>query len=239
MNINFQDAKHYFLKDGYCCFNIKDFDLEFSEFIKNFLSCNEEKNLTKFFLKARFDANDFRTTFQYKTFEEMENFKQSLIEKYDYYREDAKTPNTSQCWYYCNANYIHQYFKKNKEYKVLDLNKYLSDKISKIVKYFYDLPESTKLNNEELMFSLYNKDCRFTQHQDGVGVNYCSIIIYLNENYKAENGGLLLLNDESVIPEIGNVIIMDLLKHNIRHGVSKVTGGPGRFAILCFPILQN
>ena len=239
MNINFDDAKDSFLKNGYCSFNLKDFDLEFFQFIKNFLNCSEEKNLSEIFLKARFDANDFQTTFEYKTFEEMENFKKSLIEKYDWYQKDGKTPNTSQCWYYCHTIDVHDYLKKNSNYKISNLNKYISDKINNIVKYFYDLADTAKINNNELMFSLYNKDCRFTQHQDGVGVNYCSIIIYLNENYKAENGGLLLLNDENVVPEIGNVAIMDLSKHNIRHGVSKVTGGPGRFAILCFPILEG
>ena len=239
MNTSFQDAKEHFLSKGYCTFNIKEFDLEFFEFINDFLICNDEKNLSEFILRGRFDSKDLQTNFEYQTFEEMENYKKDLIEKYDGYYEDKKTPYITQCWYYSHPDNAHRYLKKNKDYKVADLQEYLSDKIGNIVKYFYNLPKNSKLNNNELLFSLYNKDCRFVQHQDGVGVNYCSILIYLNENYKSENGGLLLLNDENIVPEIGKVVIMDLSKHAIRHGVSVVTGDVGRFAILCFPILQN
>lgn len=232
MNKNFADAKEHFIKEGYCSFNISEFDLEFSEFINKFLVCEKEKNLSELFYRGRFDSVDLETRFEYKTFEEAENYKKTLIEKYN-------SDTISQCWYWADVNQVDRLLKNNSDYKIHNLKNYLDSKIYSIMEYFYDLPKNSKINTNELSFSLYNKDCRFTQHQDGVGVNYCSMIIYLNKNYNEEDGGLLLLNDEYVIPELGVVALMDLSKHNIKHGVSKVLGGVGRFAILTFPILEN
>ena len=48
-----------------------------------------------------------------------------------------------------------------------------------------------------------------------------------------------LLNGEEIIPEFGNIGFMDLSKHNINHGVTKVIDGPGRYAILDFPKLKT
>jgi hypothetical protein len=45
----------------------------------------------------------------------------------------------------------------------------------------------------------------------------------------------LVLGDGYVVPEFGQCALMDLSKHDINHGVTKVTGGPGRYAILSFP----
>jgi Rps23 Pro-64 3,4-dihydroxylase Tpa1-like proline 4-hydroxylase len=132
----------------------------------------------------------------------------------------------SQCWYYSHNI---EYFDKVK----------IAKGIYNICKYFYDLPEVGSLDNNELQLTYYDKGCRFTPHRDGATINLCSIIIYLNKDYKKENGGLLLLNGEEIVPEFGNIGFMDLSKHNISHGVTEVIGGPGRYAILDFPKLKS
>ena len=234
MNKNFSDAKEHFINKGYCSFDLSEFDTEFLEFIYKYLICDNLDNLNEVFLKGRFDAVEHETTFIVKTAEERENVKQTLIDKYDYLTEEGN-PNVTQCWFWTHMEEMANYLNISEDY----LRSYLENKIYKILEYFYDLPENTKIDNEELKFTLYNKDCIFTQHSDGIGVNYCSMIIYLNKDYNKEDGGLLLLDDEYVIPEIGTVALMDLSKHNVRHGVSRVTGGPGRFAILAFPIVKE
>jgi Rps23 Pro-64 3,4-dihydroxylase Tpa1-like proline 4-hydroxylase len=85
----------------------------------------------------------------------------------------------------------------------------------------------------------YNNKCKFTPHVDEYAVKLCSILVYLNENYDKNNGGLLLLNDEEVIPTFGKCAIMDLSTHHIKHGVSEVIGGIGRYAILSFPTIKK
>jgi Rps23 Pro-64 3,4-dihydroxylase Tpa1-like proline 4-hydroxylase len=88
----------------------------------------------------------------------------------------------------------------------------------------------------EIQFSYYNKNCRFVPHHDSLETgNICSILIYLNENYDSNNGGLLILGNEEINPIFGRCAIMDLTKHDIRHGVTEVISGDGRYAILSFP----
>ena len=237
MNKNFNDAKDHFLKEGYCSFSIKDLDLEFATFIEEYLTCDDKKNLREVFTTGRFDSNKFETSFNENTFAEAESVKQKLVDEYDYGN------NVSQCWYRCDLEKVNKYLSTNLNYpyqnKHNEFVKYLENKLFNILKYFYDLSDNVQLDNSELLFTLYNKDCRFSQHQDGVGVNYCSMIIYLNKNYNPDNGGLLLLNDDFVIPELFNVALMDLSKHNVRHGVSKVVNDVERYGILYFPIVKN
>lgn len=236
MNKNFQDAKEHFINEGYCSFDINEFDIEFANFLEEMLSCDSEINLQNCFKKGRFDSENYKTTLKKESFQKLDKVKSELVKEYDFYNGDV--PNVTQCWFFTESNEVHEYLKKNKtNYYKSNLKNYLEKVLHKIMQYFYDLDASTNINFSELQFSLYNKDCVFTQHSDGIGVNYCSILIYLNKNYNESDGGLLLLNNESVIPELGKVAIMDLSKHDVRHGVSKVTGGYGRFAILCFPII--
>ncbi len=132
----------------------------------------------------------------------------------------------SQCWY-------GSYSLTNKEKAIIQ------NGIYNICKYFYDLKDNVSLDTSELELTYYDKGCRFVAHHDAITTNLCSIIIYLNKNYNKENGGLLYLNGEEIIPEFGNIGFMDLSKSDISHGVSKVTDGPGRYAILCFPKLKD
>jgi hypothetical protein len=61
------------------------------------------------------------------------------------------------------------------------------------------------------------------------------MLIYLNEEYDENDGGILILNnEEKVIPTFGKVAIIDLQSFDIQHQVTEVTGGLGRFAILAF-----
>ena len=112
--------------------------------------------------------------------------------------------------------------------------------LNDIVKFLYDLEDGVELSHKELQLTYYNKDCRFVPHTDGPQTGIlCSMILYLNENYNRDNGGLLVFNDELITPELGICAIMDLTKHDIKHGVTKVVDGPGRFAILSFPKNKN
>lgn len=221
MNIGFEDAKEHFIKYGYCNASLKDIDLNFYNYLESNFLCDEEKNIKDRFSIIRFESGDISKIHEANP----ETFEAAHAKKIEFLNTNNDKLGISQCWYYS-----------------LKIDKYEKAIISKgiynICKYFYDLPENGYLNNSELMFSYYDEGCKFTPHHDGVTINLCSIIIYLNKNYKKENGGLLLLNGEEIVPEFGNVALMDLSKHDISHGVSEVIGGPGRFAILDFPKLK-
>lgn len=220
MNSNFETAKEHFVEKGYCEFSIRDFDINFYNFLENNLLCDESNNMQDKFYVFRFDSEKLETRYhsETKSYEDARLKKEELL-------KDADTSKISQCWYFTN-----QFEDGHKSI--------IEEGISNICKYFYDLVDNTKLNHNELQLSYYDKGCKFTPHSDGMSVNLCSIIIYLNKNYNKDNGGLLLLNGEEVIPEFGNVALMDLSKHDISHGVTEVIDGPGRYAILDFPKLK-
>jgi hypothetical protein len=213
--MNIEAKREFFKENGYCDFSIKDVDVDFFNFLDVNLACDEEKNLQNIFHKFRFDSDKIDTRFESEdgSYETARAKKEQLIDEYG-------KGDVSQCWY----------FEQN-------IDKHTSDKIKdgihNIIEYFYGFGPLRE--KDELQLTYYDKDCMFTPHSDGQTVNLCSIIIYLNRNYDESNGGLLVLNDGYVVPEFGNCALMDLSTHDIRHGVTKVTGGPGRYAILAFP----
>ncbi len=221
MNTNFETAKQHFIEKGYCEFSIKDLDINFYNFLENNLLCDESSNIQHKFYKFRFDSQDLETKYKSET--------ESYIdarEKLEELLNNTDNEKISQSWYYS-----HDFDEGHRDI--------IKKGIYNICKYFYDLSDNQKLNNDELQLTYYDKGCRFTPHHDGVSINLCSMIIYLNKNYNKDNGGLLLLNDEEIVPEFGNVALMDLSKFNISHGVTEVTNGIGRFAILDFPKLKT
>lgn len=221
MNTSPETAKEHFLQHGYCNASLKDIDLDFYNYLEANFVCDEEKNLKDKFFQFRFDAKDFRTRYisETQSYEDAKIKKEELLNSYD-------NEEISQCWYMYNQ------FKHTERLII-------QNGIYNICKYFYDLPDNGSLNNNELELTYYDKGCRFHVHHDAITTNLCSIIIYLNKNYNKENGGLLYLNGEEIIPEFGNIGFMDLSKSDVSHGVSEVIDGPGRYAILSFPKLKD
>ena len=221
MNKDFKTAKEHFKETGYCSISIKDIDIDFYNFLESNFICDEKNNLQNKFYEFRFDSDKIETRYisNSQSYEDALSKKEELLSLY-------KDASISQCWY----------FNFSIDYNHKDI---LEKGIFNICKYFYEELNRDNFLTNELQFTYYDKGCRFTPHSDGMSVNLCSVIIYLNKNYNKENGGLLLLNGEEVIPEFGNVALMDLSKHDISHGVTEVTNGPGRYAILSFPRLKN
>jgi hypothetical protein len=239
MNIDFNDAKKHFIEKGYCSFNIKDFDLEFYNFIEKFLICDDKKNLRELFHSFRYD--DINTSIRYTSpIRSFYDAKEKQLELINNCKNDDEI---SQVWYLeNNLQYVNSFLNKIDNISLLggdiNLEKIIVKATNNILKYFYDNIDESKLMHDELQFSYYDINNRFKPHSDGMTVNLCSILIYLNKNYKEENGGILLLNGERVIPELGMVALMDLSKHDVNHGVTKVVSGPGRYAIFNFPKLK-
>jgi Rps23 Pro-64 3,4-dihydroxylase Tpa1-like proline 4-hydroxylase len=222
MNSTFETAKEHFLEHGYCNASLKDIDLDFYNYLEANFLCDENNNLQDRFHRLRFDSEVFKTTYISPT----ETYEDCVLKKEEFLKS-YKDGQITQCWY------ISYGIDQNDERAII------SKGIYNICKYFYDLTENDLLDNSEAQLSYYDKGCFFKEHRDAASINLCSIIIYLNKNYNKENGGLLLLNGEEIIPEFGNIGFMDLSKHDIKHGVTEVIGGPGRYAILAFPKLKT
>jgi hypothetical protein len=215
--MNIEQKREFFKQNGYCDFSIKDVDADFYNFLESNLICNSEKNIQHKFSKFRFDSNKIETRF-----ESPDGLYETARLKKEELLEDCDTEYLSQCWYFYQ-----------------DMEKHISTEIRKgidnIIKYFYEFDAIDRTKPDELSLTYYDKGCLFRPHRDSITNNLCSIIIYLNEDYDESNGGLLVLEDGFVVPKFGQCALMDLYKHDIKHGVTEVTGGPGRYAILSFP----
>jgi Rps23 Pro-64 3,4-dihydroxylase Tpa1-like proline 4-hydroxylase len=225
------EIKEGFIKNGYCQIPINLINVDFYKFIVQYLKCNKENNLKNLFNTFRFDSNKLETIFN----NDKNNHLETNTEKerlYNLYDDN----DISQIWFWNNnLSQVANYLNIDSKSFIDTIESGLND----ILKFLYDLEDNIEPSHKQLQLTYYNKDCRFTPHTDGPQSGImCSMILYLNEDYNRNDGGLLVFNDELITPELGICAVMDLTKHDIRHGVTKVVDGPGRFAILSFPKIK-
>jgi hypothetical protein len=244
--MNIQEAKEKLKKDGYTSFELKDFDEELYNFLLP-LKCNAEKNLKNYYTNLKADGvfhledlkqyhskgmiklqNDF------KSFDEASKKKNELL----HIQKTDSTLILNQLWHYNDLNEIIgesssiSSFKHPINQPFSKFQKYVSN----ITKYFFDFEDTQEYVLFAPMTTYYDDGCKLKNHSDGTGTGrICALLIYLNEEYDENDGGILILNDEEkVIPTFGKVAIIDLQTFDIPHMVTEVTGGLGRFAILTF-----
>jgi hypothetical protein len=220
--MNILEAKEHLHKNGYCSFNIAELSSELYDIVSKY-KCNkiesQRENMT--YLRADFveSVEEKGINGDYKTFEEASKLKDEKI-------LSLKKEDIVQIWLYGypthGSNSLRKLFKE-------------------LTKYFYDIDDDTDLNLD-ISISLYNKGCFLNDHIDGKSPvkNYASMLVYLNENWKEEDGGNLILRgddgiDYKVIPEFGTVAIIDLQNFDIYHQVEQVVNDVERYTIICFP----
>lgn len=216
-----QESKEKLKKDGYIVFNLKDF-VEFQSYYDELsdLKCTENNNLKEKMIGLRFNSTSqsIREQIEFKSFTEAYKTGESFFEELE-----KKEENVFQYWYWSSYDELTDRFKST---------------IQKLSKEFYDLEE------EQLdLYSTctyYSKNCVLKTHTDGyVNTRICAILIYLNENYNKDWGGNLIVGNDVVVPEYGNVVILNFDNSNIPHGVTMVVDGPGRYAHLSFVSTKN
>jgi Rps23 Pro-64 3,4-dihydroxylase Tpa1-like proline 4-hydroxylase len=128
-----------------------------------------------------------------------------------------------QSWFNLHVDFNHT--------KVIEL-------LNKIFSKYYSI--DTNLIKNNFSYTLFNKGSFIKDHTDGGDASrIAGILIYLNENYDKANGGCLIVTDTNtgekieVIPELGNVVVLDYTKNQIPHEVTKVMDGE-RYAICNF-----
>jgi len=244
--MNIQEVKEKLKKDGYTSFEIKDFDEEFYNFLLP-LKCNEEKNLKNYYTYLRADGSfnldggtadeskdKIRIQDDFELFEEASKKKNEIVD----IRKTDSNFMMSQLWYYSDLNSIippdrpedDTQYATNKT--MTKFEKYVYN----ITKHFFDFEDTQEFCLFAPMSTYYDKGCVLANHGDGTGTGrICAMLIYLNEEYDENDGGILILdNKEKVIPTFGKVAIIDLQSFDIQHQVTEVTGGLGRFALLTF-----
>jgi Rps23 Pro-64 3,4-dihydroxylase Tpa1-like proline 4-hydroxylase len=216
------EAKEHLHKKGYCSFNIADLSSELFDIVNQYkCDTNSSQRENMIFLRGDFSesSGEAGINTNFKIFEEankIKNEKLSLLKKED----------IVQIWLYGHP--------KGGSTPLRKL-------YTELTKYFYDIDDTVDLNMD-ISISLYNKGCFLNDHIDGKSPvkNYASILVYLNKDWKAEDGGNLILRgddnvDYKVVPEFGTVAIIDLQNFDIYHQVEEVLNDVERYTIICFP----
>lgn len=245
--MNIQEAKERLKNEGYTSFELIDFDKDFYDFLLP-LKCNEEKNLKEKYTQVRANVkylpsyngphyfSEMSNNTTYETHEDASKIVHSILDK----KNNTIGMGLSQLWYYTDINNViePQWIFPDKEYVIngSESLKKFENYIKNIVKYFFDFDETQEYTLFSPCVSYYEKGCVLGNHSDGTGTGrICSMLIYLNEEYDENDGGILILqNKEKIVPEFGRVAIIDLQSFDITHEVTEVTGGIGRFAVLTF-----
>ena len=243
--MNIQEAKAKLKKDGYTSFNLEDFDKDFFNFLLP-LKCNAESNIKNncHNLRANISHREnsniddifvgLSNNNQFKTHESAKEFADKIFDKL------GDNSSIIQLWYYSDISNIIAPDSKMPGYKYPISHKNakneLENYVKKIVTHFFDFEETQEYVLFAPCVSYYDIGSLLTNHGDGTNTGrICSLLIYLNEDYDENNGGILILdNKEKVVPNFGKVAIIDLQKFDIQHQVTEVTGGIGRFAFLTF-----
>jgi Rps23 Pro-64 3,4-dihydroxylase Tpa1-like proline 4-hydroxylase len=96
------------------------------------------------------------------------------------------------------------------------------------------------------LFTLFEEGNLIKEHRDGRNPGrICALMIYLNENWKENDGGELVLIDKQgekqiITPKYGNIVILDFTKedNNLSHEVLRVNGEFKRWTYLHFVTLK-
>lgn len=216
------EAKEHLRTKGYCSFNIADLNLELFDIVDKY-KCDKTKsergNMT--FLRGDFSTSsgEIGINTNFKSFEEANEIKDAKVALLD--KDDI-----TQIWLYGHPK---------------EGNNSLRKLYTELTKYFYDIDDNVDLNLD-ISISLYNKGCFLDDHIDGKSPvkNYASMLVYLNKDWKEEDGGNLILRgddniDYKVVPEFGTVAIIDLQNFDIYHQVEEIVNDAERYTIICFP----
>lgn len=233
-----EELKHKLRTEGYCHFNISDFDAKYEEGFKKHKIGVDDSQYKKLMSGVRLDVtnrdllSDMIISDMYDDRGESKMYNAGTFEEGDtiknYIRNTHLKEDIFQIWHW-NAKDIN-----------MSVENYYKAYFDKMVRYFYDVEPSQQLKFNS-QFTMYSNGCFLQNHKDGkVDGRLCVILAYLNEEYDEENGGLLVLNtNEKILPKIGNIAILDLGEFDIEHQVTEVVGNQNRYCVLSFISLKN
>lgn len=225
-----EQSKEKLKKEGYTWFELSDYDIDFYNWLLRF-KCNETNNLKDSFKSLRSDYHDkLNSKIQYRN--DFETYVEANKKKNEIYNEFSKNGDIFQLWYYAELG---QLMVKDGEIDIF------TEYVKNIMINFFNFEETQEYSLFASNFTYYDLNCSLQNHSDGTGTGrVCAVLIYLNENYDEKDGGCLVLNNnEVVVPTFGKVAIIDLQTFDIKHKVTKVTGGIGRYALLTFVKLKE
>jgi hypothetical protein len=235
-----EESKNLLKTKGYTQFDLKDFNKAHYDTLLPF-KCNETNNFKKLITGVRADlvvdntkpGASISLKGEFDTFEEANALKEETLKNHiENQKEFSLKEAFGQLYYQKSFGEIYSKITNDDDDKNWQI--YLGI-ISDIVKYYYDLDESV-IFDYITTATYYDNGCFLANHSDGKNTGrICALLIYFNEEYDENDGGILILNnEEKIIPTFGKVAIIDLQSFDVPHQVTEVTGGIGRYAVLSF-----
>ena len=213
------------LTNGYSQFSLKDYNAEYyTELLP--LKCNETQNLKEIMTSVRIDGAALDGTkypLGIHTHINGNSFEELCIEKSKILNQMDGKP--AQTWYKVQCD-------------GLPIGSTIKKIVRDITKNIFSLDETIKITELVNEITFFDNGSLIVTHKDGLySDRICTILIYLNEEYDVNNGGILKLDGNvEILPIFGNVAIIGLRPTdlNVEHEVTEVTGGIGRYAICAF-----
>jgi Rps23 Pro-64 3,4-dihydroxylase Tpa1-like proline 4-hydroxylase len=236
-----EESKNLLKTKGYTHFDLKNFNKKHWDTLLPF-KCNETNNFKKYINGVRADLVFDNTKpgaaiterREFDTIEEANNVKEEILKNHLENKKKEEYPKKVFGQLYYQKSFGEIYSKITNDDDDKNWQIYLGI-ISDIVKYYYDLDESV-IFDYITTATYYDNGCFLANHSDGKNTGrICALLIYFNEEYDENDGGILILNnEEKIIPTFGKVAIIDLQSFDVPHQVTEVTGGIGRYAVLSF-----
>ncbi len=225
-------AKEHLHKEGYCDFELKDFDENAYNLLSNLKYKQGDLEYLQKFSIVRFDylgkngEGPIRINDIYGSYDNARKVRTDFLKKYD-------------------NDYIAQVWAMSEN---LPTNiEEISNVYKNILNYFYS--KTTDDVFFGFQWTCYSEGDFLKDHNDGQGdyhQNVCAILIYLNEDWNPDWGGNLILRNtkyanynnkevkHKVVPEFGRVAIIDLEVFDTAHAVDSIIGDHNRCTLLTF-----
>lgn len=248
----FPELKQELQENGFCTFHLSEYDNDYYQYILNNVIKDRDSEVFKEKYKSlKIDFSDIHDSKIWLE-EYLDEHNDNILIK------NVRYSGASDSHVQCNVTF--KKFEQANEFKKFILNKGVR-KISqawftsengiidtsevkelnqKLLKKIYGIDENTEMNNN-LMVTYFNNGCKIEPHQDGANEGRLgAILIYLNTQYDANDGGFLRLRRQyDILPNLGTVAILDFTKNDIIHEVIESTSEYGRYAILDFINFKN
>lgn len=220
----------FLFKEGYLVFDLESYDNDLYNELKETFDLTTAKNSIN---RIRMDGSSSNT-----------DVVESILKKYnltDYSINNDNIQLKSKTSEYQNItkelipyyNRIFQMWFFSDDLNPTGLSN-ISDKINKkIVKDLYNQTVTEYIIPE---LTLYTEGCFIESHNDGEQQHRnCVILLYLNNDWKEEDGGEIILNGNVYIPPtFGKIVVLDFLHNNIEHAVNMVKNDFERYTLIRF-----
>lgn len=214
--MNIVESKEKLKAEGWCIFNLNQLNTTQYEYLSQSVLCNEASNIKESMHRLR-GTYKLRTDFENKqidtlflTTSELEAEKATILNDSDEIRNLWASTNSRP--------------------PVPLSDRYSKRIVADISEYMLDLPSGSQDLSLTLDWNHWSEGCTTTQQSIYTGTDIrVTVYIVLNETYNGDNGGLIQINGQEVIPSFGDVIIID--DSVSRHSITPVQNGIGLFTM--------